>query len=61
MMIWDEMEISIFPKQNLCDRFDYVIGSMNIGLSEEYYKSYEVIDLDYLRPKQTDGNQSDIS
>jgi hypothetical protein len=48
-------------RQNLCDRLDYVIGSMNIGLSEEYYKSYEVIDLDYLRPKQTDGNQSDIS
>ena len=48
----------------ICSHFFYLggcmkmyFGLMNLGIDAEYHKSYEIIELDYLRPKTTEGTK----
>ena len=50
-----KVKVKTGTRKNLEDRLSYVIGHMNLGIDAEYHKSFDIIELDYLRPKTTEG------
>ena len=53
-----KLEVKTGTRKNLEDRLSFVIGHMNLGIDVEYHKSYDIIELDYLRPKTTEGTEN---
>ena len=51
-----KVKVKTGTRKNLEDRLSYVIGHMNLGIDVEYHKSYDIIELDYLRPKTSEGD-----
>ena len=41
-------------KQNFERRVNYIIDSINEGLDEKEFKTYEIMDLPYIRSKTTE-------
>ena len=52
-----KVKVKTGARKNLEDRLSFVTGLMNLGIDAEYHKSYEIIELDYLRPKTTEGTK----
>ena len=46
-------------KEKLNDRFTYTLGRWNMGMEEEFHVTHEIKELDYLRPKTTEGTKVD--
>jgi len=44
-------------KQNFERRVNYIIDSINEGLDEKEFKTYEIMDLPYIRSKTTEGSK----
>ena len=45
-------------KRNYERRLNYIIDSINQGLDENEFKTYEIIDLPYIRSKTTGGTEN---
>ena len=45
-------------KQNFERRVNFIIDSMNEGLDEKEFKTYEIMDLPYIRSKTTEGTKN---
>ena len=45
-------------KENYIERLNFIIDSMNEGLDEKEFKTYEIMDLPYIRSKTTEGTKN---
>ena len=45
-------------KENYIERLNFIIDSMNQGLNEKEFKTYEIMDLPYIRSKTTEGTKN---